>query len=234
MTEQQEKTEVVEEKAPTESLAKQMISYAPSDVADREDYINLVIKDLMNGAQSMGHKPTKAEIVYFFQTCNNSGLNPVTKQIYAIYRKNKGVPTLTVQTSIDGMRATAEKSGKYAGSDDAIHEYDEAGKLKKSSIVVYKLNPITGERMPVTASAMFNSYAVSSNHFWGKMPEVMLAKCAEALALRKAFPNIGQIYTTEEMMQADAVVTEKADPKDVQAEVEKAKLAMKAEGGSNE
>ena len=70
--------------------------------------------------------------------------------------------------------------------------------------------------MPITASAMYKSYVglkpvykdrqkvgEEPNHFWAKMPEVMLAKCAEALALRKAFPNTAGMYINEEMQQAD-------------------------------
>jgi hypothetical protein len=59
---------------------------------------------------------------------------------------------------------------------------------------------------PLFAVAKWDSYSQPNNPIWKKMPDLMLAKCAESLALRKAFPNdMSGIYTDEEMGQAEVV-----------------------------
>jgi hypothetical protein len=56
---------------------------------------------------------------------------------------------------------------------------------------------------PFTAIAKFSEYNAGGS-MWQKMPANQLAKCAEALALRKAFPHqLSGLYTPDEMAQGD-------------------------------
>src|ERR1035438_9403233 len=92
-------------------------------------------------------------------------------------------------TSIDFMRSQAADSGDYAGNDDATFEgMTEDGKFPAmATVTVWRITQ--GTRCPYTASARWKQYypGEKMGFMWRKMPEVMLGKCAEALALRKAF-----------------------------------------------
>ena len=143
---------------------------------------------------------TDNELKLFLYTAKRTGLDPLTKQIHFVKRQGR----VAIQTGIDGYRAIAERSKTLAGIDDAVYEVEsETGKPKKASVTVYRL--VDGQRVGFTASARWSEYAPQGNQafMWNKMPFLMLGKCAEALALRKAFPNdLTGIYTDEEMHQA--------------------------------
>ena len=143
-----------------------------------------------------------SEIEYFIGVCQRTGLDPFQRQIYAIRRKDNGVEKMTIQTGIDGYRLIADRTDRYAGSDEPVHHYDDAGNLMRSVVTVWKM--VGGVRGSFTASALWSEYQQANNKMWAKMPCTMLAKCAEALALRKAFPaDLSGLYTTEEMMQSE-------------------------------
>lgn len=161
---------------------------------------------------------TEAELTVFLHECQRTGLDPFSKQIYLIGRNDKqqGRKVFRSQTAIDGYRVVAHRAARrdgvklgyaetlWCGPDGVWREawlWDKPPLAAK--VVVYR----DGEPFP--AIATLNEYAEMWNGslkgMWARMPANQLAKCAEALALRKAFPNdLGGIYTAEEMAQADS------------------------------
>jgi phage recombination protein Bet len=157
--------------------------------------------------QTVAKGATDLELELFFHACQRTGLDPLMKQIYAIKRWSSADrrEVMSFQTGIDGYRLIADRTGLYAGSDEPRYNGDDDSFL--ATVTVWKL--VNGQRCGFTASARWDEYVQMTKDgqptaMWKKMPYLMLAKCAEALALRKAFPaELSGVYTHEEMMQAD-------------------------------
>lgn len=155
------------------------------------------------------------ELKLFIYTASRVGLDPLAKQIHFVKRGGQ----MTIQTGIDGYRAIAERTGTLAGIDDAIFDSETALHPNKASVTVYRM--VAGQRVGFTASARWVEYSQPQGFMWKKMPYLMLGKCAESLALRKAFPNdLSGLYTNEEMAQADSF-SEHKEVEVIDAPVEK-------------
>lgn len=171
----------------------------------------LVHTDAQSGAKSLAERPVVAA---FFQHCRRTGLDPIARQIYAIARKSRGQLKWQIQVSIDGARLIAERSGQYEGQTTPEFTGDgiawtqvwlAADPPKAARVGVYR----RGFREPLYAVALWDAYVQTKYNgdvtdMWSKMGPLMLAKCAEMLALRKAFPqDLSGLYSAEEMSQAD-------------------------------
>jgi len=160
------------------------------------------------------------EFEIFMMACVKTQLDPFMRQIYAVKRKAKKPDgswgeTMTIQTGIDGYRLIAERTGCYAPGPEPTYVMDQQGNLTSATAYIKKQTR-DGTWHTVSASAYSDEYMQTftdkstgekkATGMWGNMPRTMLAKCAEAQALRKAFPaEMSGVYTKEEMQQADPI-----------------------------
>jgi phage recombination protein Bet len=167
------------------------------------------------------------ELACFLYNAKRLGLDPMTRQIYFI-KYDRTAPAEIV-IGINGYRAQAESSGVYAGSDDAVFEYEDVGQPKgapsMATVTVHKI--VAGMKVDFTASVRWKEFYPGdgkAGEQYRKRPHNQLAIRAESHALRKGFPQ-----QTERLEIQEAPVTwEQAAAADVDARNDPTKIGRDA------
>lgn len=166
---------------------------------------------------------TQADLAIFLTQSKRTGLDPFSRQIYMIGRKQKtanGYETKqTIQVGIDGLRAIAHRVAQQCHEVFSMSDTLWADNSGVWHDVWLSPEPPSAAKVGVkrgggvfSAVAIFKEYAPVYNGklsgMWLTKPALMIAKCAEALALRKAFPSdMSGIYTDDEMEKAEDIAT---------------------------
>lgn len=150
------------------------------------------------------------DLAVFMHVAQRTGLDPFARQIYMIERQGKQ----TIQTGIDGFRLVARRAVDAAGESLSISGGEWCGPDGAWQDVWLSDAPPAAARVTVRRGghefvgvALFREYAQTKRDGnlmaqWATRPAGMIAKCAEALALRKAFPmDLAGVYTDDEVGQ---------------------------------
>jgi len=167
---------------------------------------------------------TPEAVILALGYCKSRGLDPLKKMVHIVpvwdSKQKKNVET--VWPSVAEMRVTAHRTKEYAGCDETVFgeeiEQTFEGKDYKGNalkihvkfpsyaqVTVYRM--VAGVRCPFPGPRLLwrESYgqrgkAEVPNDKWAKSSSYMIEKCAEAAALRKAFPEeLGNDLAAEEM-----------------------------------
>lgn len=164
----------------------------------------------------------QADQQVLMHVAQRTGLDPFARQIYMIPRQegsgDNRKTKWTIQTGIDGFRLIAERHPAYRGQvgpqwcgEDGV--WRDVWLDREKPPAAARVGILRDDREgPVWGTAMFTEYAqtktwngqVSLTAMWRQKGAHMIAKCAEALAYRKAFPlELGGLHTDDEMAAAD-------------------------------
>lgn len=165
------------------------------------DRIALLRKTLYPGAR-------EEEVQLFVDQCKRTELDPFSRQIFMIPRKQKTESgsyetRMTILISIDGLRLIADRTSCYAPGKETVWIFGENGNLLSATAYVKKLTK-DGTWHEISATAWLDEFK-GAGSFWMTKSKHMLAKCAEALCLRKAFPQeTSGLYTDDEIEEVSS------------------------------
>lgn len=146
--------------------------------------------------------------------CKAAGLDPMQKPVHIVpmWDKNSKAMRDVIMPGVGLYRTNAARTGQYAGVTEPDFGPDITESIGGTQITFpawcrVTVKRLLGNQVVEFAAKEFwkENYATAGkdsaapNAMWKKRPYGQIAKCAEAQALRKAFPEFGSAPTADEM-----------------------------------
>ena len=199
----------------------------PETQKDPDDFIGYLHRKVFASAGTAYKYPREvkpAEVKFAVRQCMEYDLDPFKNEIHFIFRQNHKLKDITMLTvvGIEGVRLIAIRTGLHAGTGAPQYTYKDDGKPDACTIEVLKINPMNGREVPTGMTVFYDEFYDPFGPVWQDKPRYMLAKVAEAHALKKSF-KMGQIYIPEELPVERAKI--EVDSKTVTDEIDAIKAS---------
>lgn len=178
------------------------------EIGLREDAFSVVKKTLYPEAPD-------DQVKLYLEYCKVRQVDPFSKAYYLIERKDnqKGITKWEIQPGVGAYRIQAVRSSEYGGLSDVTYGPNKVFKLSNGGQFTYpEWAEVKVKRIVKGVVCEFSSgkifwleeYSRYKNgdpmKMWQQRPQGQIGKCAEAQALRKAFPDcVDQGATAEEL-----------------------------------
>ena len=183
---------------------------SPAFAMNEQELLGVLESSLYPGA-------SKESIKLVIGYCKASGLDPMQKPVHIVPMWDSKASRMrdVIMPGVGSYRTQAARSGQYAGVTEPEFGPDVTENIGGVEItypvwcrVTVKRRLPSGEIVEFSAVERWKeNYAVKGgkeksiapNAMWAKRPYGQISKCAEAQALRKAFPEVGAQPTADEM-----------------------------------
>ena len=191
------------------AMEERSVTYVP--IGEKEEIVLSVkqVENFLCVKTRSGKIACREDIIKFMMLCKAQGLNPWVNDAYLVgYDTNDG-PKFQLIPAHQALLKRAELSKEYDGMESGVCVIDTDGNLtERQGDLVLKNETLVGgwarvyrrdRKVPSYDSLKLETFSTGKSR-WSIDPAGQICKCAEASALRKAFPStLAQMYCREEM-----------------------------------
>jgi phage recombination protein Bet len=214
------KRKPVPRQRPRKPATTAIVPVAPSETIVRRRELHFSREQIDLIKENVAKGTTDEQLQLFLYVCKKHRLDPLVKQVYCVLwpRDNGKFHDMVIITGINGFRSTAARDHKdFAGTSKPVFTYQDtiiktpAGRRIPDSCSMKAFRkgfPEAAAEVEIFWSEFApTDLSAKRSDFWNRLPRHMLAKVAEAQVLRKAFPDLADVYVEEEVAQRMADFT---------------------------